>query len=435
MLTVKGFWSLAQLKDNGNSATSVFGEITSFCRTFSKDVKEYSTPTYAGLELLVFSSKDNQTPQAIGVAHRDRLLEMGNWIYDQGLTINASWRLQDFIAALDLRFSGYVSEITCGPLSSDGTRRMPEWVKFRLTIDGSPEISAKIWLRNSAFEAQYDEYDIVIVPPVDRLDDLLLAAGQVQNLLESRPQDRVMELVEEAKDKKPNTVTVAQTVKWYNPAQLNNTITLNWYAVVYGPKGNTTDLINAAITSYIESHSNEDIESWKVILPDLFRNTHFVVFPRWDKYAIPNRTSIAGIYSPIMTGEESLLFAKSKLPPEWTLAHVNAALQFTHHPYRSIGLVVVGGPDNRNNMFLLSQVVNDYLGVESTHEDFNRQSELTKQWVTMMGNLLRAAENLTTSLDVPAGMRTLTRNNITFVSQKLDNIEYMVAARFNYATV
>ncbi len=434
MLTVKGFLSLAKLKDNGTGATAVFGEITNHCRTYAKDVKEYSVETYAGLELLVFSAKDNTAPGTIGIPHRDRLLEIGNYIFEQGLVITAQWRIQDFISTFETRFAGFVSEITCGPLSSDGTRRMPEWIKFRLTIAGSPELSVKLWLRNSAFESQYDEYDIVIVPPVDRIDDLLLAAGQVQNLLENRPMDRVMELVEEAKAKKPDTVTVAQTVKWHNPAQLNNFITLNWFAIVYGPKGNTTDLINTAITDYIASHSAESVDEWKIILPDLFRNTHFVIFPRWDKYAIPNRTSIAGIYSPILTGEESLLFAKSKLP-QWTLAHVTSALQITHHPYRSVGLIVVGGPDNRNNLFKLSDVVTDYIGVEAAHEDFNRQSELTKQWVTMMGNLLRAAENLTTSLDVPAGMRVVERDGLTFVSQKLDNIEYMVAARFNYTPV
>lgn len=434
MLTVKGFLSLAKLKDNGSNATAIFGEITNHCRTFAKDVKEYSVETYPGLELLVFSAKDNTTPGTIGIPHRDRLLEIGNYLFEQGLSITATWRIDDFISAFETRFAGFVSEISCGPLSSDGSRRMPEWLQFRLTINGSPEISVKLWLRNSAFEAQYDEYDIVIIPPVERIDDLLLAAGQVQNLLDSRPMDRTMELVEEAKGKKPATVTVAQTVKWYNPAQLNNFITLNWFAVIYGPKGNTTDLINAAITDYISGHSNEDVDSWKIILPDLFRNTHFVIFPRWDKFAIPNRTSIAGIYSPILSGEENLLFARSKLPT-WTLAHVTSSLQITHHPYRSVGLVVVGGPDNRNNLFKLSDVVTDYIGVESTHEDFNRQSELTKQWVTMMGNLLRAAENLTTSLNVPAGMRVIERNDVTFVSQKLDNIEYMVAARFNYAEV
>ncbi len=434
MLTVKGFLSLASLKDNGNNATSVFGEITNHCRTFAKDVKEFSAETYPGLELLVFYAKDNNTPGVLDIPQRDRMLEIGNYLFEQGLIVTASWRITDYIAAFEARFAGVVSEISCGPLSSDGTRRMPEWIKFRMTITDSPEVSVKLWTRNSAFEAQYDEYDIVVVPPVDRLDDLLLAAGQVQTLLDNRPMDKVMQLVEEAKAKKPATVTVAQTVKWHNPAQLNNYITLNWFAIVYGPKGNTTDLINVAITDYISSHSQESVESWKIILPDLFRNTHFVVFPRWDKYAIPNRTSIAGIYSPILTGEESLLFAKSKLP-DWTLAHVTSSLQITHHPYRSVGLVVVGGPDNRNNLFKLSDVVTDYIGVESTHEDFNRQSELTKQWVTMMGNLLRAAENLTTSLDVPAGMRVVERNGITFVSQKLDNIEYMVAARFNYAPV
>ena len=434
MFTVKGFISQSSLKDNASTATSMFGEITSFCRTFAKDIKEYSSLDYSGLELLVFSAKSGTAGQVLTPLQRATLLEIGDYFFTMGATITPSWRILDVVSAFETRFAGKVSEVVCGNLLSDGFRRLPESITFRLTLTGLADTAVKLWLSNGAFEAQYDEFEIVVIPPVDSLDSLFLPAGQVETLLASRPMDRTMELIETAKAKMPPTVTVGQPVRWYNPAEAGSFLTMNWFAIVYGPKGNTTDLINAAIVSYILGNSSEPELSWKVVLPDLFRNTHFVVLPRWDLYAIPNRTSIAGIYSPMAGMEEGLNFAKTKLTA-FTSTHVNMATVFTHHPYRSIGMVVVGGPDNRNNLFKISQVVGDYIGVESTHEDFNRQSELTKQWVTMMGNLLRAAENLTNALVVPSGMRVFARDGLTYVSQKLDNIEYMVAARLNYAPV
>lgn len=434
MLTIKGFLTLSSLKDNASDATGMFGEITSYCRTFARDIKEYTTPSYTGLELLVFSSKDANIPTPINIVQRDTLLEVGNYLYTLGSTVTPSWRVVDVITAFTTNFIGKVSEVVCGSLQSDGFRRLPESIAFRLSLPGFPDASVKLWLRNSAFESQYDEYQILIVPPVDILDNLFLPASQVATLLESRPIDRVMEIIETAKNKTPSTVTVGQPARWYNPAEAGKYLTMNWYAVIYGPKGNTTDLINEAIVAFILAHSIEPEASWKVIMPDLFHNTHFIILPRWDTYAIPNRTSIAGIYSPMMGVEEGLVFAQSKIT-SWTGAHVRQNAVITEHPYRSISMMIVGGPDNRNGLFKITQVVGDYIGVESTHEDFNRQTELTKQWVSMLGNLLRAAENLTTALLVPSGMRVLTRDNLTYVSQKLDNIEYMVAAKFNYAAV
>lgn len=432
MLTIKGFISLSSLNDNASDATAKFGELTSFCRTFARDIKEYNTASYVGLNLLVFSAKNAGVASTINIVQRDTLLEMGNYLYGMGSTITASWRVMDLVAAFETRFAGKVSEVVCSALQSDGFRRLPESISFRLSLIGFEDAIVKLWLSNGAFEAQYDEYEIVVIPPVDSLDTLFLPASQVNALLASRPIDKVMELVETAKNKKPASVTVGQPTRWYNPAETGTYLIMNWYAVVYGPKGNTTDLINEAIVNFILAHSSEPEVSWKVIMPDLFRNTHFLILPRWDTFAIPNRTSIAGIYSPMLSLEESITFAQSKITA-WSAAHIRQNAVCTEHPYRSIGLVIVGGPDNRAGLFKISQVMADYIGVESTHEDFNRQAELTKQWVTMLGNLLRAAENLTTALVVPSGMRVLARDNVTYVSQKLDNIEYMVAARFNYA--
>lgn len=55
MLTVKGFVSQAQLADNRFNTTAAFGELSSYARTFSKDITVHTDPRWANTELDVFS--------------------------------------------------------------------------------------------------------------------------------------------------------------------------------------------------------------------------------------------------------------------------------------------------------------------------------------------------------------------------------------------
>ena len=46
---------------------------------------------------------------------------------------------------------------------------MPEWISWTsLSFDNT---TIKIWLSDESFKAQYDDFDITIIPPIPNMDD------------------------------------------------------------------------------------------------------------------------------------------------------------------------------------------------------------------------------------------------------------------------
>ena len=125
---------------------------------------------------------------------------------------------------------------------------------------------------------------------------------------------------------------------------------------------------------------------------------------------------------------------KQKLTGIVSTSHLENNLEITTHRYKSLTLGIVGGEDNRNNLANLTNYFADYIGEETTNEDFNRQSELTKQWTNMVTEMLYLAENYEDNPNLPSSTRLVSRNGLSFLLRKLDNIEYYVALKSNYSS-
>lgn len=434
-IVIKGFASNTAAKNNLLGRTAVFGELTPYARSFSKETTDFASASHPGLELNIFHSVNGNIAISLEPTYTDLLLDISGWVYERGVLLagSSTSTLQDFIAAFENRFSGYISGITASPLKSDGNYKMPEMLQFTMMPNAGIVSEVTLWFGVESFEQNYDITTIKVVSPVAQLSVFFQSQQSVLEALAARPIDTMMVLVDEASEKKPPTHVVTQTVTWYNITQPNQTVQCTWFVLIYGPKGNTSEAINQALMNFILSNSTQSAANWKIVMPDLFRLTQFTVLPRWDKYAIAP-TSIAGIYSPVGKVGEMLTFAQSKLVA-MTNAYVASHLEVTHHPYRSVELLVVPGEDNRQGATSLEELIPDYIGQESLGEDFNRQSQYTRDWVTGMGNLLRVAELYGKGAVLSSGMRMVTHNGLECVTMKIKDVEFIVALKRNYAPV
>lgn len=434
-MVIKAFVSNTAAKNNSINGVAVFGELSSYARTFSKDIMEYASNLYPSIELNILHAVNNTTTVSPEANSTDLLLEIGNWVYERGILLagSSSATLQDFIAAFENRFTGFVSGITASALRSNGNFRLPEMIQFSMTPNAGVETSVTLWFGIESLEANYDIYSIQVVAPVETLSVFFQSREAVQTALAARPVDTMMQLVDTAKAKKPPTHISTLTVTWYNVAQPSQSLACTWFVLIYGPRGNSSEAIQQALTTFILANSTQTAANWKLVMPDLFRITQFTILPRWDKFAIAS-TSIAGIYSPQGKVSEMLTFAQSKLPSLGN-TFINNNLETTHHPYRSIQLLSVPGEDNRQGALSLVELIPDYIGQEAIAEDFNRQSEYTRRWVTEMGNLLRVAELYGISATLAPGMRIVTHLGLECVSMKIKDVEFLVALKRNYAPV
>lgn len=64
--------------------------------------------------------------------------------------------------------------------------------------------------------------------------------------------------------------------------------------------------------------------------------------------------------------------------------------------------------------------------------DFNRMSKKTQDWSYMINNLLRIAEDETARNNLPINTRMITRAGVTYASQTMDGILYLVATKENF---
>lgn len=427
MISIKAFATSNTLTDNRVGITSTVGELSSYSRTFSRDVGDFTDNRWEDIHVMLFSSKNNGVPTPLSTVYSTHMLEVSKWIYDYASTASASITKNDFLVNLQNAFNATVNNPTCSDLINDSNFRIPEWVSWTLAGQSTTN-TIKVWFADHAFRRDYDEYEIVVIPPVELVDTLFRPVQEVQAALALRNPTRMMELVNEARNGQPDTMLHAETLTYRTPGSTSLNIDTAWYCVIYGPAGNTPDVVRNAIKQYILANTFDVEDSWKTIIPDLFRATQMYVLPMWTKLAIPSRSTLVGIYSPIVSPQTAMSRAYSALPDLIT-AHVDDNLEVTHHKFRSLTLVVVGNADNKDAKYKLSDYVPDYIAESSNHQDFNRMSEFTKAWTIMMEELLMLAERYTASLSLPANVRRVTRQGITYLTRRIDAVDWMVAVK------
>lgn len=441
MYRLKGFITHAALVDNTVGVTAALGELSTESLTYARDKGQYVLAAATNLTLTTFlTQKDGVNVPATdavstGVSVSDHVLTVANWVYQQtilngqptGQTMVGATLLEELLVA----FAGVASNFECGNIITSGQFMMPEWLSW--SISSLSDATVKIWFSDDSFQRQYDEYELVVIPPTTALDNFFARGSDVAAMLNSLTISMTMNAVQTAKAGYPETVMRADQYNYYDPQNANNIVPSDWVVLIYGIAGNNDDVVKQALVDYILANSTHPQSDWMGILPDIFKRTEFILIPQWGNYAIPNRTVQAGIYSPI-SNLTSALTLIGQTVPGYPSAHINSHATVMGHPYKSLNVFAIGGPDNRNNMFELTAVFPDYLDIASTSIDFNRISANTQSWMLLIAQMITIAETMDAYSDIPVSMTRTTRDGILYLVLNFQSIHYMVAAKVNFTT-
>jgi hypothetical protein len=129
--------------------------------------------------------------------------------------------------------------------------------------------------------------------------------------------------------------------------------------------------------------------------------------------------------------KETNTFAKTQLSHIPTASLENSLATFTH-PYKSITVACVAGPDNRAGAANIKDVFPDYINVGTLSQDFNRMSESSRNWSNLLERMFIEAETATEFTVLPQDMRIVKRNNIFYIGAVLNNIQFIMAPRSLY---
>ena len=433
MFVLKAFATDSSFFNNAPNASNVIGSISTQSLTYSQNKGYYVSNVDTDIELITFTSAMNNLPYQLVQDLVDQIISIISFIYKASISAGSQLYSDVLLNNLISTFATTANNFASGAIITNGVYSIPEWISFNSL---NSEVSAtgnliKIWLSDFSFQVEYDDFEVVIIPPLTSLDIFLTTTANVTTLLRNITVPDIINSIQTAKNNNPETIITALNYNFVDPTNTNNLIPTTWNVLIYGAAGNNPDVIQNALIQYILSNSTHAQTDWIKIFPNIFEVTEFILVPNWNKYSIPNRTLQAGIYSPSISIAAALSLVTNTVSG-YPAAHISANADIMSQPYKSLTLTSIGSPTNTNNLFNASNMFPDYIDVPSTSIDFSRMSQITQNWVTMLAQMLVTAETMTLYSAVPLGMTRVTRGNILYLVSKYQNIDYLVAAKSSF---
>lgn len=444
MKVIKGFATIDALIDNSEGLVSPFGELSASAISYSRDRCIYSHND--GTQYHSFFSKDSTTgnffAQPAGVV--DKIIAVANYIATEHLAGNiptnpskASFLTTLAAVPAFAAYTGFeIGELLAG---SSVTANMPDYVRFSFTDTGE-NCTVTLWFADASFRAQYDEYEIIVVPPHSPIDELIDDTAMVAPLLASFNATAALDAIQAAMNGIPATKSKIQTYTWHNPSAPTSTLSASFGIVIYGIAGDNTDNIKEAIKTYIADNSVET--DWPIIFPDLYAENEFVFMPRWDKEADAGSALLYPIYAPVERVSQTKTDMLALVPVDYGATvtigtYLDLHLEVVASYFRSLNMLVLGSPNNTGGINRFSQRFPDYSAMPASTTDFNRMSAGTRDFVLKLVEALEIARTMTGISAIPAGFNREVRDGNHYVSFEVagDPYTYLVISKFSYDTV
>ena len=258
-------------------------------------------------------------------------------------------------------FFGKISHLKFGKTIDAGNNNLPEYISWISLLNDNTEIT--VWLCDDSLKSQYPHYEITVVPPISNLD-LFFESYTTVNAIKTVTPSMIMDNIQNAKGVDPETYIRSFNFEYISPIASNVPVDTTWSVLIYGLQGDNPDSIKDAMIEYILNNSTHTRSEWESIIPDLFKRTEFIILPRWDKYAVPNNTIQAGLYSSIQDPLECVEFAKKQCS-FYDESYVNTSTCIVPHTYKTVSLVIVKGPNNIEGKQSFYELFEDYLPINS----------------------------------------------------------------------
>ena len=432
MKVIKGFASHVGFASNIKDMVHPIGEISTYSLTYAKDKGIYGLNDHNDdIRLYTFNTSFNGQHEELDNDWRDHIFTIVNDVYTKVLQGVTTWT-DEIEKYLIQTHQTIAHSFKVGQIVSDGSYTCPSWIEWKRNNHDS---YIRIWFSDSVFRSTFDEYEIVVVPPIEFVDNFFKPRKEVIEYVKNENDPVSMAArVHIAKDYKPETMVRSLVYDWHDRADPTYRLPTRWDIIIYGEQGDNIDAIKDAIIDHVLTHSVHDIEEWKKIFPDIFKRTEFTIVPRWDNYAIPNRTIIEGIYSPVVKYQEIIPVLRdfAHLKYGYSLAHIDQYATVVAHQYRSLQLLMISHPENKDNKFFITDEFPDYISENTLTQDFNRMQAKTRLWSEMLTEMIIAAEKFDEYSSTPPGMTRLKREGKLYLVKSQNHINYLVAVKSNF---
>lgn len=440
MIVIKGFVENAKYLSNNYRTIAPFGEFGVNSKTYSKNLYMYQNTLDTNLTFTSCSVVNDSTgviESSINTLVLKQIDVISNFIYQQATTKQTTRDEVILFKTIMDNFGHIIRFVKIGNIINNVYIFIPESLEWETVINNKTYL-IRIWFTNNSFSEQYDDYEITVIPPIEHLDDFFLPEALLKKKLEAGNDVIQMEKVQVARDLFPETMLKAEMYDFHSKITQEVMFSTTWHILIYGIAGNDIDKIKEAICDYILSNSTHTRDDWVKILPELFKHNEFVIIPRWDLYAIPDRVVTAGVHSSLLSTYDSNVlitdWLQNATPVKYAPLYLSRNLQTFTHPYKNLGILAIGNPENKQNIFKLSDLVPDYISVSSTSIDFNRMSNDTMNVSKVISELIILAETARRYTSLPNKVSRVIRDTKMYLVKKVNGFNILVACKNNFVT-
>lgn len=443
MYTLKGFINIGALANNAPGTatdgdpssvipgnTSPLGELSDISSTYSIEKGTYRYAQSANCELKSFSSRRDGGPQVIVSAkYSEHVLKLSQWIFDQAVAGRLSNDVGAFKTLFLAQFGNIIKDFECGKMYEAKGNWMPAYIEWQLD-DKAETNKLRVWFADEAFRNQYDEYQLVVIPPIEPVDTFQKVRTEVEKAMAKfNVPDHHKKVLELTKGE-PYTLLHSDDYKWYDREDPTSTLMTTWSVAIYGAAGNSLEIIKDALADYILANSDFDRPDWIPVFPDIFTSTEFQVIPMWHRHSVPDETVRGALYSPIVP-YDGLLPLLEKFVTYTPKDHLAKYLQLAGIQYKSLAAAFIGGPENRDQKYVLTDFFPDYAMLSTTSPDFNRMDEETVAWVVKLVEATITAEEMDEYSHVGRGYARIWRGELMYISFAHQKVSYLVLSRLS----
>lgn len=425
MFTLKAFISISAMLNNDPNVVSAIGELSDHSNSFSREKFRFTREKAPECELVVFDNDGNK-PLPIPDIHVTKSLEYSQWIYIQALSGKFNSVSDGFKAAFLAQFGGQIDRFECGQMVTARGIWMPAFISYRLLDQADNHI--RLWYADKAFQAQYDSYHIIVIPPIVPVDTFMNTTSVVVKALEkfTLPQHQLE--INNASSGVPYTRSKTTDYTWYAPDDPTSTLVTYWSVIVYGGSVVNDDIIRDAIADHILNNSDYNRDQWLPVFPDIFASRGFTIVPNWLKHSTYDASPRGSLYSPIFTGSEGLDIL-DKYSFDLNHAHNVTHIQTTTAQWKSLAIAIVSNVENDQKRMFLTDIYPDFTTISATSMDFNRMSYDTTEFIKLLVRGLIIAEEFDEYTILDEGFYKLEHKGKVYVTFNHLKVDYMILAR------
>ncbi len=454
---LKGFLVDEALVSTVTGSVSQFGQLSDFSRTFSTTKSTFTNEaTDVNIRYESFYSVNNtgaNTPvPADAAAH---VLAVGAWVYGRvaaSTIANEAAPFTNFITQFVAQFSVgnlSVTNVSVNALvasTQNAGQYCPDYIQWTATdsANSNAVYTFKVWFIDASFRNQYDQFQIVVVPPFTPVDGFNDTQANVNLKLAAQTVAGSVAAINVAVGNNPPTAITTQTYNWFEPTTSggngNISSSTTWSFVVYGPLGlHTTNLANAVV-AYLENPTNTALSAsqWQAMFPSVFQAINYFIVPLWNRIVEVGPTPL---FSPMTNYGNAMADVQSALPSSIfsptaaPQSFFNQYLYGTTSVWQDLFFWIIGAPTNSNSDYDFHAKFPDYLNVGLTDPNAAKMSAVTTGFVQFLETLLSTALTLTLATpqsSLPSGIQTTTINGLFYAEGAYNGISYLAITKGSY---